>query len=116
MTRMGLAHMGRAMLLSVGLLSAGLLPACGYKAPATRLQPPDPALSKAEQQQARAAERARVEAGLAIPAGARPQRVDDLTVQLDTRGDDPFALPPAGTGGEAIPFPGDDTPAAGKGR
>mgnify|MGYP001036443963 CR=1 FL=1 len=99
---------------------AGLLASCGYKAASTRLQPPDPALSKAEQQQARTDERRRVEAGLAIPAGARPQRVDDLTVQLDTREDDPFALPPAGTVGAAIPFPGpfpgDSPPATAKDR
>ncbi len=92
------------------LLAATLLASCGYKAASTRLQPPDPSLTKAEQQQARADERRRVEAGLAIPAGARPQRVDDLSVQLDSREDDPFALPPPGTGGDAIPFPGDTTP------
>ncbi len=82
--------------------------ACGYKAPLTRLEPPNPALTKDEQQAARAAERAQVEAGLRVPADTRPQRVDDLTVKLDVRRDDPFNPPPEGTpGGKPIPFPGD---------
>lgn len=84
------------------------LSACGYKSAMTRLEPPNPALTKAEQTAARAAERTQVEEGLVIPADARPQRVDDLTVKLDVRRDDPFSLPPEGTtGGKPIPFPGD---------
>ena len=84
------------------------LSACGYKSAVTRLQPPNPALTKDQQAVARATERAQVEAGLRIPADARPQRVDDLTVKLDVRLDDPFSLPPEGTaGGKPIPFPGD---------
>ncbi len=87
------------------------LSACGYKSAMTRLEPPDPALTKAQQTAARAAERKQVEQGLAVPAGARPQRVDDLTVKLDVRLDDPFSLPPEGTaGGKPIPFPGDPLP------
>ena len=91
------------------------LSACGYKAPLTRLEPPNPALTKDEQQAARAAERAQVEAGLRVPADTRPQRVDDLTVKLDVRRDDPFSLPPEGTtGGKPIPFPGDPLPQPGQ--
>lgn len=93
------------ILLPLALLA---LSACGYKSAVTRLEPPDPALTQAEQQAARAAERAQVQAGLTVPADARPQRVDDLTVKLDVRRDDPFSLPPEGTaGGRPIPFPGD---------
>lgn len=84
------------------------LSGCGYKSAMTRLEPPNPAQTKDEQQAARAAERAQVEAGLKVPADARPQRVDELTVKLDVRLDDPFSLPPEGTsGGKPIPFPGD---------
>ncbi|MCG2841781.1 hypothetical protein L6Q21_12385 [Sandaracinobacter sp. RS1-74] len=92
-------------------LGALLLSACGYKSAVTRLEPPDPALTKDEQKAARAAERRQVEAGLQVPAAARPQRVDDLTVKLEQRRDDPFSLPPEGTaGGTPIPFPGDPLP------
>lgn len=97
----------RAPRLIALLLASAMLASCGYKAVSTRLPPSDPTRSKAELQAARAAERAQVEAGLVIPADARPQRVDDLTVQLGIREDDPFALPPAGTKGEPTPFPGD---------
>ena len=98
---MGMKH----ALLALSLL---MLSACGYKSAVTRLQPPDPALTKDEQKAARAAEREQVAAGLTVPAAARPQRVDDLTVKLDVRRDDPFSLPPEGTaGGKPIPFPGD---------
>ena len=96
------------LLLPLALLA---LSACGYKSAMTRLEPPDPALTKEQQQAARAAERAQVQAGLRIPADTRPQRVDDLTVKLDVRYDDPFSLPPVGTaGGKPIPFPGDPLP------
>lgn len=89
-------------------MAALLLAACGYRAPMTRLEPPDPALTPAEQKAARAAERDLVASGLEVPADARPQRVDDLTVKLDMRRDDPFSLPPEGTtGGKPVPFPGD---------
>lgn len=90
------------------LLPLLLLSGCGYKSAVTRLEPPNPALTKEQQQEARATERAQVEAGLRVPADARPQRVDELTVKLDVRLDDPFSLPPEGTsGGKPIPFPGD---------
>ena len=99
----------RHLLLPVALLA---LAGCGYKSAMTRLEPPDPALTKDQQKAARAAERTQVEQGLKIPAPARPQRVDDLTVKLDVRRDDPFSLPPEGTaGGKPIPFPGDPAPA-----
>lgn len=91
-------------------MAALLLAACGYRAPMTRLEPPNPALTPAEQKAARAAERDLVASGLEVPADARPQRVDDLTVKLDMRRDDPFSLPPEGTtGGKPVPFPGDPT-------
>ncbi len=96
------------LLIVVGVALAG----CGYKAPVTRLLPPDPALSKDEQREAIAEERKRVEAGLALPADARPVRVDDLTVKLEVRPDDLFSLPPEGTANaRTLPFPGDPLPA-----
>ena len=105
---MGMKH----ALLALSLL---MLSACGYKSAVTRLQPPDPALTKDEQKAARAAEREQVSTGLTVPAAARPQRVDDLTVKLDVRRDDPFSLPPEGTtGGKPIPFPGDPLPQPGQ--
>ena len=89
-------------------VAALLLAGCGYKGAVTRLEPPDPALSRSEQKAARAAERERVEAGLTVPASARPLRVDDLTVRLEVRRDDPFSLPPEGTAtAQPVPFPGD---------
>lgn len=101
----------RHLLLPLALLA---LAGCGYKSAMTRLEPPDPALTKDEQKVARSAERAQVEAGLRVPADSRPQRVDDLTVKLDVRRDDPFSLPPEGTaGGKPIPFPGDPAPQRG---
>jgi hypothetical protein len=94
-----------ALLLGVGLVLAG----CGYKGAVTRLEPPDPALSREEQKAARAAERRQVEAGLTVPANARPIRVDELTVKLDVRRDDPFSLPPEGTEmSRKVPFPGEE--------
>lgn len=94
-----------ALLLGVGLVLAG----CGYKGAVTRLEPPDPALSREEQKAARAAERRQVEAGLTVPANARPIRVDELTVKLDVRRDDPFSLPPEGTQmSRQVPFPGEE--------
>lgn len=101
--------MGLSRGLLVGMLLS--LSACGYKSAMTRLEPPDPALSKTEQKMARSTERLQVEQGLRVPASAHPQRVDDLTVKLDVRRDDPFSLPPEGTaGGRPIPFPGDPAP------
>jgi len=98
------------MLVLAGVALAG----CGYKAPVTRLPPPDPALTKAEQRGAVAKERERVEAGLAFPAEARPVRVDELTVKLEERPDDLFRLPPEGTdNARALPFPGDPLPERG---
>lgn len=93
-----------------GLLAALLLAGCGYQSNLTRL--PQGADVPAA---ARTAERAEVRSGLELPANARPQRVDDLTVKLDKRPDDPFALPPAGTkGATPTPFPGDPpAPASG---
>lgn len=91
------------------LLVAGLLAGCGYKGPVTRLEPPDPALTPEQQRAARAAEKRDVAAGLTLPAQARPVRVDDLTVQLDVRRDDPFSLPPEGTANTRVaPFPGEE--------
>jgi predicted small lipoprotein YifL len=97
-----------APLLAAVLLVAG----CGYKGPLTRLDPADRTRPKEERAAVRAAERAETEAGLRVAADARPVRVDDLTVKLEARGDDPFRLPPEGTrNAREIPFPG-DPPAA----
>jgi predicted small lipoprotein YifL len=99
----------RALLLAAaGLALAG----CGYKGALTRLEPPDPALTREAQKTARAAERREVEAGLTVPAAARPIRVDELTVKLDVRQDDPFSLPPEGTRtSRKVPFPGEEVDA-----
>jgi hypothetical protein len=92
-------------ILLAGLLLAG----CGYKGAVTRLEPPDPALSREEQAAARTEERRMVEAGLTVPAYARPVRVDELTVKLEVRRDDPFSLPPEGTvTSRKVPFPGEE--------
>lgn len=97
------------MLLGVSLALAG----CGYKGAVTRLEPPDPALTREEQKAARAAERREVETGLTVPAAARPIRVDELTVKLEVRRDDPFSLPPEGTEtSRKVPFPGEETDSA----
>jgi hypothetical protein len=94
-----------AFLLLLGL--AG----CGYKGAVTRLEPPDPALTREALAAARAAERQAVAAGLTPAAEARPVRVDDLQVKLDVRPDDAFSLPPEGTANaRALPFPGDTAP------
>lgn len=94
-----------AMAAALGVLLAG----CGYKGAVTRLVPPDPALTREEQKAARAAERREVEAGLSVPATARPIRVDELTVKLEVRRDDPFSLPPEGTQtSRKVPFPGEE--------
>jgi|GEM_PF-3522142 len=96
-----------AMLIAAGVALAG----CGYKAPVTRLLPPDPALTKDEQRDALEQERRRTQAGLTLPANARPVRVDELTVRLEVRPDDLFSLPPEGTArARALPFPGDPEP------
>jgi hypothetical protein len=98
-------------ILLAGLLLAG----CGYKGAVTRLEPPDPALSREAQQAARTQERRMVERGLTVPADARPVRVDELTVKLGVRGDDAFSLPPEGTtNSRAVPFPGEE-PESGSG-
>jgi hypothetical protein len=94
------------LLLGLALVTSG----CGYKGAVTRLEPPDPALSREAQKAARAAERREVEAGLTVPAAARPIRVDELTVKLEVRRDDPFSLPPEGTQtSRKVPFPGEET-------
>ncbi len=94
--------------MRTAILAAILLAGCGYKGPVTRLEPPDPALSKEQQKEARATEKEMVARGLTVPANARPIRVDDLTVRLNVRRDDPFSLPPEGTTNtRPIPFPGD---------
>jgi predicted small lipoprotein YifL len=91
------------------LLGGLVLVGCGYKGPVTRLVPPDPALTKDQQRAARAEERRTVERGLTVPADARPIRVDELTVRLGVRGDDPFNLPPEGTQtSRVVPFPGEE--------
>ncbi len=87
------------------------LAACGYKGPVTRLEPPDPALPREALNEARAAERRQVAAGLTPAADTRPVRVDDLQVKLDVRPDDSFSLPPEGTrNARKPPFPGDPAP------
>ncbi|MGL6042699.1 MAG: lipoprotein [Sandaracinobacteroides sp.] len=86
-----------------------LLAGCGYKGALTRLEPPDPALSKPEQKAARTQEKRRVADGLAVPAAVRPVRVDELTVKLGVRPDDAFNLPPEGTRtSRVIAFPGEE--------
>jgi len=71
-----------------------LLAGCGYKGPLTQTPPDAPGMSRDEIKQARAREAAITEAGLTLPAQARPVRVDDLTIKLDERVADPFNLPP----------------------
>ena len=90
---------------AVAILALLALAGCGYRAPLTRL---DPALKGEERKEARAAEKAAIARGLTVSAETRPIRVDDLTVKLEERSDDPFNLPPEGTrNAAAIPFPGD---------
>lgn len=96
-------------LLAIGLLATA---ACGYKGPVSRIDPDDRSIGRTERQALRAAEKAEVEAGLAIPAEARPVRVDDLQLRLEERPADPFSLPPAGTDAVTAPFPGTDRPSA----
>lgn len=92
----------------LALLAGLLLAGCGYKGAVTRLEPPDPALTKEQQKAARTEEKARVTAGLTLSPEARPVRVDDLAVRLEVRRDDPFSLPPEGTtDSRPVPFPGD---------
>jgi predicted small lipoprotein YifL len=108
---MVLKHPGGVRLMLV--LGAGAaLAGCGYKGAVTRLEPPDPALTREEQKAARTAERRMVQAGLTVPAAARPIRVDELTVKLEVRRDDPFSLPPEGTQtSRKVPFPGEEADA-----
>lgn len=91
------------------LLAAFLLAGCGYKGPVTRLDPPPPEVSGDELRAAKKAEGKVVAHGLRVPAFARPVRVDELTVKLDVRRDDPFSLPPEGTIiSKPVPFPGEE--------
>ena len=91
------------------LIAALLLSGCGYKGALTRLEPPDPSLTREQQKEARTAEKRMVADGLTVAADARPQRVDDLTVKLEVRRDDPFSLPPEGTkSSRKVPFPGEE--------
>ncbi|PZU49946.1 MAG: hypothetical protein DI568_04835 [Sphingomonas sp.] len=91
------------------LIAALLLSGCGYKGALTRLEPPDPALTREQQKEARTAEKRMVTQGLTVAADARPLRVDDLTVKLEVRRDDPFSLPPEGTQtSRKVPFPGEE--------
>lgn len=92
-----------------GLLLLGLLlAACGYKGPVTRLEPPDPALTREQQKAARAAEARSVREALVVPAEARPIRIDEINVKLGIRAEDLFTLPPEGTrNARSLPFPGD---------
>jgi hypothetical protein len=93
------------------LAAALLLPACGYKGAVTRLEPPDPALSREQQKRARTEEKRIVAEGLDVAADTRPLRVDDLTVKLEVRRDDPYSLPPEGTQtSRMVPFPGEEAP------
>ena len=90
---------------AVALLALLALAGCGYRAPLTRL---DPDLKGDARKEARTAEKAAIARGLTVAAETRPIRVDDLTVKLEERSNDPFNLPPEGTRrAEAIPFPGD---------
>ena len=98
---------GRIIALTLAL---ALLAGCGYRAPLTRL---DPAMKGEARKEARAAEKAAITRGLTVGAEARPVRVDDLTVRLEERADDPFNLPPEGSRrATAIPFPGETAPPA----
>lgn len=96
-------------ILIAALLLTPMLSACGYKGALTRLEPPDPALTREQQKEARTAEKRMVTQGLTVAADARPLRVDDLTVKLEVRRDDPFSLPPEGTQtSRKVPFPGEE--------
>lgn len=80
--------------MALRLLILLLLAGCGYKGPLTRTPPDAPGMTREEIKAARAEEGRMTEAGLTLPAQARPVRVDDLTIKLDKRTDDPFNLPP----------------------
>ncbi len=93
-------------------LAAIAVVGCGYKGDLTRLEPPDPALSREERRAARADEQRTIRQRLRPAADTRPLRIDDLAVKLEERPDDSFALPPEGTrDATPPPFPGEE-PAA----
>lgn len=82
--RIGLRRMVPALLL--------LLSACGYKGPLTRVDPDG--MDRAALEEVRAVERVRVEQALTPTPEQRPVRVDDISIRLEERSDDPFDLPP----------------------
>jgi len=80
--------------MALRLLLILLLAGCGYKGPLTRTPIDAPGMTREDIKTARAEEARITEAGLTLPAQARPVRVDDLTIKLDERTDDQFNLPP----------------------
>lgn len=74
------------------LIAALLLAGCGYKGQMSRID--SKGLSSEELRQARAAEKADIDQALAPSPEYRPVRVDDVTIRLEERADDPFNLPP----------------------
>jgi predicted small lipoprotein YifL len=80
--------MSRLALLALAVALAG----CGHKGPISRIDPAGK--TRAELREARAAEQQALKAALAPRAEHRPIRVDDLTIRLEDRADDPFSLPP----------------------
>lgn len=80
------------MVLKLFLPALLLLSACGYKGSLTRVDPAGQ--DRDALQEARAQERARVERALTPTPEQRPVRVDDISIRLQERADDPFDLPP----------------------
>lgn len=68
------------------------LAACGYRGQLTRIEPAG--LDREALQAARKQEAERVAARLLPDPEHRPVRVDDISVRLEARQDDPFDLPP----------------------
>ncbi len=81
--------MGVKMLAPFALL---LVAACGYKGSLSRIDPAG--MEREELREARAEERDEVAQALAPVATHRPVRVDDISIRLEERADDPFDLPP----------------------
>ena len=82
---MGMKHAG---LLLFALALAG----CGYRGPLSRIDPAG--MERDELREARAQEKAQLDRALAYTPEQRPVRVDDITIRLEERTDDPFNLPP----------------------
>lgn len=85
---------GRASVPTTALLlAAALVPgACGYKGQVTRIEPAG--MERAALKEARAAEAAAIAGALNPSPEQRPVRIDDITIRLEDRRDDPFNLPP----------------------